>query len=145
MRTAFLGLLSSILLHFTSSFHHSFRVSSNVYRQPRYAYTYSNRRNSTFMYESVFVLALLHSRERRTKVSIEGLSEKRASFSWRCYTSSLPTEEIGEVQPWNKVEIEYCYRCRWLLRSSWLATELLTTFEVRRVIKKITISYILRQ
>jgi selenoprotein W-related protein len=29
----------------------------------------------------------------------------------------------------NKVEIEYCTGCRWLLRSSWLAQELLTTFE----------------
>jgi selenoprotein W-related protein len=27
------------------------------------------------------------------------------------------------------VEIEYCRRCRWLLRAAWLAQELLTTFE----------------
>ena len=27
------------------------------------------------------------------------------------------------------VEIEYCPGCRWLLRASWLAQELLTTFE----------------
>ena len=27
------------------------------------------------------------------------------------------------------VEIEYCRRCRWLLRSAWMAQELLTTFE----------------
>jgi uroporphyrin-III C-methyltransferase len=27
------------------------------------------------------------------------------------------------------VEIEYCPKCRWLLRSSWMAQELLTTFE----------------
>ena len=27
------------------------------------------------------------------------------------------------------VEIEYCTQCRWLLRSAWLAQELLTTFE----------------
>lgn len=30
----------------------------------------------------------------------------------------------------NKVKIEYCTQCRWLLRSSWMAQELLTTFEV---------------
>jgi selenoprotein W-related protein len=28
-----------------------------------------------------------------------------------------------------RVEIEYCTRCRWLLRASYLAQELLTTFE----------------
>ncbi len=28
-----------------------------------------------------------------------------------------------------RVEIEYCRRCRWLLRASWFAQELLTTFE----------------
>ena len=29
----------------------------------------------------------------------------------------------------NKVEIEYCTQCRWMLRAAWLAQELLTTFE----------------
>lgn len=28
-----------------------------------------------------------------------------------------------------RVEIEYCTRCRWLLRAAWLAQELLNTFE----------------
>lgn len=28
----------------------------------------------------------------------------------------------------NKVEIHYCRQCRWLLRSTWMAQELLTTF-----------------
>lgn len=28
-----------------------------------------------------------------------------------------------------KIEIHYCPKCRWLLRSAWLAQELLTTFE----------------
>lgn len=28
-----------------------------------------------------------------------------------------------------RVEIEYCTRCRWLLRAAWTAQELLTTFE----------------
>ena len=28
-----------------------------------------------------------------------------------------------------RVEIHYCPRCRWLLRSAWLAQELLSTFE----------------
>jgi selenoprotein W-related protein len=27
-----------------------------------------------------------------------------------------------------RVEIEYCTRCRWLLRAAWTAQELLTTF-----------------
>ena len=29
----------------------------------------------------------------------------------------------------NHVEIEYCTQCRWLLRSAWMAQELLITFE----------------
>ena len=29
----------------------------------------------------------------------------------------------------HQVEIEYCTQCRWLLRATWLAQELLTTFE----------------
>ena len=28
-----------------------------------------------------------------------------------------------------QVSITYCIRCRWLLRSAWMAQELLTTFE----------------
>lgn len=28
-----------------------------------------------------------------------------------------------------RVEIRYCTQCRWLLRSAWMAQELLTTFE----------------
>lgn len=28
-----------------------------------------------------------------------------------------------------RVEIRYCTRCRWLLRSAWIAQELLSTFE----------------
>ncbi|NVB37928.1 SelT/SelW/SelH family protein [Pseudenhygromyxa sp. WMMC2535] len=30
--------------------------------------------------------------------------------------------------PTPRVEIEYCPRCRWLLRAAWMAQELLTTF-----------------
>lgn len=29
----------------------------------------------------------------------------------------------------HRVEITYCTKCRWLLRSAWMAQELLTTFE----------------
>ncbi|TYA75011.1 SelT/SelW/SelH family protein [Seonamhaeicola marinus] len=29
----------------------------------------------------------------------------------------------------NKVTIKYCPKCRWLLRSTWMAQELLITFE----------------
>ena len=37
------------------------------------------------------------------------------------------------------VEIEYCYKCKWMLRSTWLAQELLQTFE-----DKINIEIILK-
>lgn len=29
----------------------------------------------------------------------------------------------------NRIEIIYCKKCRWLMRSSWIAQELLTTFD----------------
>jgi selenoprotein W-related protein len=29
----------------------------------------------------------------------------------------------------NRIEIEYCTQCRWLLRAAWIAQELLTTFQ----------------
>ena len=29
----------------------------------------------------------------------------------------------------NRVEIHYCTKCKWLLRSTWMAQELLSTFE----------------
>ena len=29
----------------------------------------------------------------------------------------------------NRVEIRYCTKCKWLLRSAWMAQELLSTFE----------------
>ena len=29
----------------------------------------------------------------------------------------------------NRAEIHYCTKCRWLLRSTWMAQELLSTFE----------------
>ena len=29
----------------------------------------------------------------------------------------------------NRVEIRYCTQCRWLMRATWIAQELLTTFE----------------
>lgn len=29
----------------------------------------------------------------------------------------------------NSIEIHYCRQCRWLLRASWMAQELLTTFD----------------
>ena len=29
----------------------------------------------------------------------------------------------------SNIEIRYCTNCRWLLRSAWMAQELLTTFE----------------
>ena len=32
----------------------------------------------------------------------------------------------------NRVEIKYCRQCRWLLRASWMAQELLTTFSEER-------------
>ncbi len=29
----------------------------------------------------------------------------------------------------NRIEIKYCTQCRWLMRSAWMAQELLTTFD----------------
>ena len=32
-------------------------------------------------------------------------------------------------QSGHRIEIHYCTQCRWLLRSAWMAQELLSTFE----------------
>jgi selenoprotein W-related protein len=37
------------------------------------------------------------------------------------------SERENAVAP--RVEIQYCRQCRWLMRASWMAQELLTTFE----------------
>ena len=39
---------------------------------------------------------------------------------------TLYTENINMEKP--LIEIEYCTKCRWLLRASWIAQELLSTF-----------------
>ena len=46
---------------------------------------------------------------------------------------TLYTEDITMEKP--LIEIEYCTKCRWLLRASWIAQELLSTFsaEIRGV------------
>ena len=33
------------------------------------------------------------------------------------------------TQTQHRIEIHYCTQCRWLLRSAWMAQELLSTFE----------------
>jgi len=46
---------------------------------------------------------------------------------------TLYSENITMEKP--LIEIEYCTKCRWLLRASWIAQELLSTFsdEIRGV------------
>ena len=39
---------------------------------------------------------------------------------------TLYTENITMEKP--LIEIEYCTKCRWLLRASWISQELLSTF-----------------
>ncbi|MGN9820208.1 SelT/SelW/SelH family protein [Streptomyces sp. SD11] len=41
-------------------------------------------------------------------------------------TPAAPSAPAGRA---HRVQIEYCTQCRWLPRASWLAQELLTTFE----------------
>jgi selenoprotein W-related protein len=39
------------------------------------------------------------------------------------------TQAQPQLSTRSRVEIRYCTQCRWLLRSAWMAQELLTTFE----------------
>jgi selenoprotein W-related protein len=39
------------------------------------------------------------------------------------------TESLNSTLKVNKVIIHYCNQCRWMLRSAWLAQELLSTFD----------------
>lgn len=43
----------------------------------------------------------------------------------------VPVERVALPIPpdYNRVEIEYCTGCRWMLRAAWVAQELLTTFQ----------------
>ncbi len=36
---------------------------------------------------------------------------------------------MEQLPPNNTITITYCTQCRWLLRTAWMAQELLTTFE----------------
>lgn len=36
--------------------------------------------------------------------------------------------EAAAAAQYPRVEIEYCNKCKWLLRAAWIATELLSTF-----------------
>lgn len=40
--------------------------------------------------------------------------------------TDVPASSSGEAGP--RIVISYCTQCRWLLRASWVAQELLTTF-----------------
>lgn len=46
-------------------------------------------------------------------------------------TDAAPAPTIPSAPPsaTHKVVIHYCNMCRWMLRSAWLAQELLTTFD----------------
>ena len=58
------------------------------------------------------------------------------SFATRCFGASLASRRQTLSRTWSRVDaesgvnvsIEYCSACRWLLRSVWLSSELLTTF-----------------
>ncbi|SDS24056.1 selenoprotein W-related protein [Paraoerskovia marina] len=41
------------------------------------------------------------------------------------------TDDTNTAQPGPRIEIRYCTQCRWLLRATWVAQELLTTFGTR--------------
>lgn len=36
---------------------------------------------------------------------------------------------MNEAENNNQIEIWYCTQCRWMLRATWMAQELLTTFD----------------
>lgn len=44
-------------------------------------------------------------------------------------SSQQTTQSLPPVTEKPQVRIHYCNRCRWLMRSAWMAQELLTTFE----------------
>ena len=45
-----------------------------------------------------------------------------------CIVIEIPLPLYSAFVKENRVEIRYCTECRWLLRSAWMAQELLTTF-----------------
>jgi selenoprotein W-related protein len=53
-------------------------------------------------------------------------ASSRKTNNW---LKSSTSEFVGESTEKPRVEIEYCPKCRWMLRSAYMAQELLITFE----------------
>ena len=51
------------------------------------------------------------------------------SSLWSSIETIMETATSSAQKTKPRVEIEYCPKCRWLLRAAWMAQELLTTFE----------------
>lgn len=53
----------------------------------------------------------------------------RVGFEARSASISLTTRTLAPSEDDHTLSIEYCTGCRWMLKSFWMAQELLTTFE----------------
>ena len=68
----------------------------------------------------------------RHNSSEEILNELPARFALPIpIADNLPSPKMREAQMSEKhqIEIHYCTQCRWMLRSAWMAQELLSTFD----------------
>ena len=61
-----------------------------------------------------------------TRLNISSLQMTSSSPADNTYTP--PNENYNNKEECINISIEYCSACRWMLRSSWIASEILTTF-----------------
>lgn len=110
-------LISSLLMNFVlcspETFCRQFRRFSTTAVLSRF--TNCNRNGCAAPFRTAFVLV-------PPKIRSQRRNKHLASF---IDLSSSPTPAISDTVD---ISIEYCSACQWMLRSSWLAAELLTTF-----------------
>lgn len=67
-------------------------------------------------------------REKPAELSSSNDTSESASSTTMPYSSEVLEQVLGQA-PQPNVSIQYCTGCRWMLRSAYFATELMTTFE----------------
>ena len=72
-----------------------------------------------------------------TRLNISSLQMTSSSPADNTYTP--PNENYNNKEECINISIEYCSACRWMLRSSWIASEILTTFANESKLHSVTL------
>ena len=72
-----------------------------------------------------------------TRLNISSLQMTSSSPADNTYTP--PNENYNNKEECINISIEYCSACRWMLRSNWIASEVLTTFANESKLHSVTL------